>query len=154
MRAPSPGPAPSPTASAKLKYETPEGWKPGRISSMRKAAFNLTAGDETGEVTIIDLSKSGSPLLPNINRWRGQVGLKDISEADLPKESEELKVGDLKATYVKLIGPESSQPRKAILGAIIYREELAWFVKYTGPVKLAEQEEGRFKQFVQSIRFE
>lgn len=154
MRQPSPGPAPSSTASTKLKYETPEGWKPGRKSSMRKAAFNLTAGDETGEVTIIDLSKSGSPLLPNINRWRGQVGLKDISEADLPKESEELKVGDLKATYVKLIGPASSQPRKAILGAIIYREELAWFVKYTGPVKLAEQEEDRFKQFVQSIRFE
>lgn len=154
MRQPSPGPATPPTASMKLKYETPEGWKPGRSGGMRKAAFNINAGDETGEVTIIDLSKEHSPLLPNINRWRGQVGLKDISESDLPKESEELKAGDLKATYVKLIGPENSKPRKAILGAIIYRDNLAWFVKFTGPAKLAEQEADRFKQFVQSIRFE
>lgn len=154
---PSPGPVTPPTttpASTNLKYETPEGWKPGRSGGMRKAAFNITAGGESGEVTIIDLAKAASPLLPNINRWRGQVGLKDISEADLPKESEQLKAGDLEATYVKLIGPETSKPALAILGAIIYRDNLAWFVKFTGPTKLAEQEQDRFKQFVQSIRFE
>lgn len=150
-----PGPAnPPAVASAQVKYETPEGWKPGRSGGMRKAAFNITTGGETGEVTIIDLSKEHSPLLPNINRWRGQVGLKDISEAELSKESEQLKAGNLEATYVKLIGPETPQPRKAILGAIIYRENLAWFVKFTGPPKLAEQEAARFKLFVQSIRFE
>ena len=162
-RGPAPGPAPGPTpgpanppaaASAQLKYKTPEGWKPGRSGGMRKAAFNITAGGETGEVTIIDLSKEHSPLLPNINRWRGQVGLRDITEAELSKESEQLKAGDLEATYVKLIGPKTSKPATAILGAIIYRENLAWFVKFTGPPKLAEQEADRFKQFVQSIRFE
>ncbi|MFK7778529.1 MAG: hypothetical protein QM501_10540 [Gimesia sp.] len=151
---PSASPAPTPSASSELKYETPKGWKPGRSGGMRKAAFNITAGDETGEVTIIDLSKEHSPLLPNINRWRGQVGLKNISETDLPKNSEQLKAGTLEATYVKLIGPEGTKPRKAILGAIIYRNELAWFVKFTGPAKLAELEETRFKQFLQSIRFE
>lgn len=151
---PSPSPAPAAKAAVKLKYETPEGWKPGRSGGMRKAAFDITAEGETGEVTIIDLAKAASPLLPNINRWRGQVGLKPISESDLPKESEQLKAGDLEAVYVKLIGPESSTPRKAILGAIIYRENLAWFVKFTGPAKLAELEADRFKQFVQSIRFE
>lgn len=152
---PAPGPVnPPAAAAASVKYETPEGWKPGRSGGMRKAAFNITAGGETGEVTIIDLAKAASPLLPNINRWRGQVGLKDISEADLPKQSEQLKAGDLDATYVKLIGPETSKPAQAILGAIIYRDNLAWFVKFTGPAKLAEQEQDRFKQFVQSIRFE
>lgn len=152
---PAPGPAttPAPSASSQLKYATPEGWTPGRSGGMRKAAFNITAGDETGEVTVIDLSKENSPLLPNINRWRDQVGLKDISEADLPKNSEQLKAGDLEATYVKLIGPETAKPQKAILGAIIYRDNLAWFIKFTGPPKLAEQEVDRFKQFIQSIRF-
>ncbi len=150
---PSPRPATTPAASSQLKYTTPEGWKPGRSGGMRKAGFNIAAGDETGEVTVIDLAKAANPLLLNINRWRGQVGLKDISEADLPKNSEQLKVGDLEATYVKLIGPESAKPRKAILGAILYRNELAWFVKFTGPAKLAELEETHFKQFLQSIRF-
>ncbi|WP_417393386.1 hypothetical protein [Gimesia sp.] len=150
---PAAGPA-NPPAAAEIQYETPAGWKPGRSGGMRKAAFNITSGDETGEVTVIDLSKAASPLLPNINRWRGQVSLKDITEAELSQQSEQLKVGDLEATYVKLLGPEEAKPRIAILGAIIYRDELAWFVKFTGPVKLAEQEEARFKQFVQSIRFE
>lgn len=151
---PAPSPTPTPAASSQLKYETPKGWEPGRSGGMRKAAFNVSAGDETGEITVIDLSKEHSPLLPNINRWRGQVGLKDISEADLPKNSEKLKAGDLEATFVKLIGPDSEKPRKAILGAIIYRNELAWFIKFTGPAKLAELEETRFKQFLQSIRFQ
>lgn len=147
---PAPGPVnPPAAATSPVKFETPTGWKPGRSGGMRKAAFNITEGDESGEVTIIDLAKDASPLLPNINRWRGQVGLKEITEAELPKQSEQLKAGDLEATYVKLIGS-----KEAILGAIIYRDNLAWFVKYKGSTKLAEQEEARFKQFVQSIRFE
>lgn len=152
---PAPGPTTAPPAAAgPLKYQTPEGWTPGRSGGMRKAAFNVSAGGETGEVTVIDLAKSSSPLLPNINRWRGQVKLEPITEAELPKNSEQLKVGDLEATYVKLIGPKDEKPQTAILGAIIYRDNLAWFVKYTGPAKLAEQEEAHFKEFLQSIRFE
>ena len=150
---PAAGPA-NPPVAASIKYETPEGWQPGRSGGMRKAAFNITSGDETGEVTVIDLNGESNPLLLNVNRWRDQVGLKDITEAELPQQSEQLKVGDLEATYVKLIGPEDAKPRIAILGAIIYRDHLAWFVKFTGPVKLAEQEQNRFKQFVKSIRFE
>ncbi|MCA9005785.1 MAG: hypothetical protein KDA70_10990 [Planctomycetaceae bacterium] len=151
---PAAGPANPPAAAASIKYETPAGWQPGRSGGMRKAAFNITSGDETGEVTVIDLNGESNPLLLNINRWRDQVGLKDITEAELPQQSEQLKVGDLEATYVKLIGPEDAKPRLAILGTIFYRDNLAWFVKFTGPVKLAEQEQDRFKQFVQSIRFE
>lgn len=148
------GPLKPSAAPAQIKYETPDGWKPGRSGGMRKAAFNISADGESGEVTIIDLPGPQNPLLLNVNRWRGQVGLKEISEAELPKESETLKAGDLDATYVKLIGPESAQPRPAILGAIIYRDNLAWFIKYTGSAKLAEQEAARFKQFVESIRFQ
>jgi len=121
---------------------------------MRKAAFNVSADGETGEITVIDLSKESSPLLENINRWRGQVKLDPIKEADLAANTEQLKAGKLEATYVKLIGPKSEQPQPAILGAILYRDNLAWFVKFTGPAKLAETEEVRFKQFVESIRFE
>ncbi|KAA0138275.1 hypothetical protein FYZ48_12330 [Gimesia chilikensis] len=150
------GPAAStpPAAAAQIKYETPSGWKPGRSGGMRKAAFNVSADGETGEVTVIDLAKDSSPLLPNINRWRDQVKLKAITDADLSGNSEQLKAGDLEATYVKLIGPEGETPRPAILGAIIYRDNLAWFVKFTGPAKLAEKEEANFKEFVKSIRFE
>lgn len=143
-----------PAAAASIKYETPEGWKPGRMSSMRKAAFNVSADGETGEVTVIDLAKESSPLLDNINRWRGQVKLDPLAESELPDHTEKLKVGQLEATYVKLIGPKDLQPQPAILGAILYRDNLAWFIKFTGPAKLAEKEETRFKQFVESIRFE
>lgn len=155
MPAPEPAASSPPAAAASpIKYETPKGWGPGRMSSMRKAAFNVSADGETGEITVIDLSKESSPLLENINRWRGQVKLDPIKEADLAANTEQLKAGKLEATYVKLIGPKSEQPQPAILGAILYRDNLAWFVKFTGPAKLAETEEARFKQFVESIRFE
>jgi len=43
-------------------------------------------------------------VLPNVNRWRGQIGLAPVAEAELASFSRELTVGGEKATVIDLTG--------------------------------------------------
>src|SRR5262249_46385527 len=49
----------------------------------------------------------GGSILKNVNRWRGQVGLPEVTEKELPKVTETFKVGekgDTAATLVDVTG--------------------------------------------------
>ena len=56
----------------RLKFERPEGWRDGRMSSMRWAAFNVGPEDQDPptEVTVMP---AGGDLRGNVARWIGQV---------------------------------------------------------------------------------
>lgn len=140
-------------SSPLLSFKEPESWQPGRMSSMRKAAFLAKLGEESAEITVIDLAAGAGNLLDNVNRWRGQVGLEPIDDATLKEQLLEVQVDDVAGQYVEMFGPEVGESAKAILGVIAVRKERAWFVKLTGPAKLAAIEKGRFLEFVKSITF-
>ena len=152
MRRP-PGPAAANLSQAPT-YETPEGWNEVRATDMRKAAFNVSDGQQQALITVIDLSERAGDLLPNVNRWRRQVKLGPITHEQLDRQAEEIKVGGAVGHYVELVGPEDAKPRKSILGVIVLTEGKSWFIKLTGDAPLAEREKGRFKSFVNSIRFD
>jgi len=142
----------TPTASSSLGYETPKGWKPGRLTSggsmaiPRAAAFEVSDGSRKVEITVIALPPSG--LLANINRWRGQVGLGPTTQTELNQDLRELQVDGNTGRYVELAGP-----RQTILGVIVNRSGRAWFFKLTGDSQLAKREQKRFEAFVQSVKF-
>ena len=73
--------------SSLLTFSIPEGWRAGKRSMMRKAAFVVGDGESTAEITVIDLSRGAGELLPNVNRWRGQVDpdLEPLDEETLRK---------------------------------------------------------------------
>ncbi len=161
------GPAPAGRALAgpaagqasSLKFDTPGGWQSLGASGMRKADFSISSppGEEPSEkakVTIIDLSASAGELLPNVNRWRGQVGLTDVDQAQLDQQLEGITVDGAEGHYVKLIGPASEGRRpQAILGVILIRGVSSWFVKMQGDAALAQKEEEKFKTFAKSVKF-
>lgn len=147
--------AAAPAAPA-IKYETPEGWQPGRVGGLRKAAFTVT-DDELGkiEATVIDLPReAGGDRLANVNRWRMQVGLKEIDEKELKEQLQSLEIGDLKGDYCILVGEPSGGRTQTILGVLLDRDDLTWFIKLQGDAKLAERERERFEAFAKSLRFE
>lgn len=73
-------------------WKTPEGWTELPGEGMRKATFKIEGDGPTLECTVIRLpDPNGDPasseyVLANINRWRGQLGLKPLSPADLEME--------------------------------------------------------------------
>jgi hypothetical protein len=117
---------------------------------MRKAAFLVSEGDQQVEITAIDLSESaGQDVLGNVNRWRGQVGLPELTEQQMADNLTAMVIGGEPGTYVELSGPAG----ETILGAIVVHEGRGWFFKLKGDSELAERERERFRQFLNSVRF-
>ncbi len=152
-----PGPGPvqgpaakpaDPVASDEISFTVPLGWKPGTTGPFRKVAFEVTDEDQKCEITVSSLSAAGSALLPNVNRWRGQIGLKEFEQAEMQKALEPVAVDGHDGHVIELVGD-----RKTIIGAIVIVGEDGWFVKLTGEKALAAREKANFMSFVKSVKF-
>lgn len=84
-------------------YTPPAGWREAPPRAMRIATF-VPPGE--GKQPELYLSQPfGGSLLDNVNRWRGEVGLPPVSEAELPNVTKEITLGDVKAYRVDFSGP-------------------------------------------------
>jgi hypothetical protein len=152
---------PNSPANDTPKFDTPEGWQPLPASGMRKAAFAIGTEQEGGLVTVINFRADAGPMiadpLQNVNRWRREVGLEPLEQAQLANATETIKVDGETGTYVRLVPdaaqPEQSKSAKATLAAMVTHGDQLWFVKLTGnrPVVVAQEE--AFKSFLTSFRF-
>ena len=72
---------------------------------MTKAVFQVSDGERQAKLTVTVLGAAAAPVLPNVNRWRGQLGLGPLADVNDAAVKEVL-VSDLPATYVDLSAPE------------------------------------------------
>jgi hypothetical protein len=133
-------------ASPQLKYEVPQGWQEEPATGFRKASFRLSEGGENAEASVSDLDASAGDLLPNVNRWRGQVGLDPTTQHDVDQHVKSIDVGSQQGQYIEMIGDD-----KATLAVIAKAAGRAWFIKLTGEKNLVERQRDHFKQFVHSL---
>lgn len=143
-------PTPPDRSSLPFTSELPEGWKPTPAGQMQLATFEVRDG---GRQATISVSTAGGDLVANINRWRGQVQLDPAEPAEIENQMRKIDVGGNEGALVELVGPESAQPRKSILGVVVEAQGRQWFIKLLGDAALAEREKKHFEEFVQSIRF-
>lgn len=125
-----------------------ENWEALDASGMRKAAFNIKSGDETGLMTVIQLSAIAGDKLQNVNRWLGQIGEANIDAEALAKIEETVHIDGEAAAYYKLIGKE-----KSILAVILKTNNQVWFFKTFASTDLIEAEENNFKFYLNSCKF-
>jgi len=144
----SPGPAPDPG----FQFTTPDDWEPGRVGGMRKLAFTTESDEGATEFTVITLPKAGGAVLPNVNRWRGQVGLEPVDQAGLADVTEEIEVSGLPATLIEMAGPEDSDA-KAMSVVMAERDGIVWFYKLMGDAPAVAGQKKQFDAFIQSIEF-
>jgi hypothetical protein len=138
------------SAPSDLTYEVPKDWSPGTMNAMRKAAFQVTDGDQKIEITI---ATAGGDLLANINRWRGQIGLEPTTQPELDQQMKKLKVGSSSGDYIELTGPADAPKPQSIYGVIVNHTGQTWFFKLVGDTALAQREKSNFESFVQSVKF-
>ena len=95
------------------------------------------------------LGGNGGGMLPNLNRWRSQLGL---DAAEEPVENLEYvtarEVGGRPAHLVELLGGE-----RGMLAVMVLDEEGSWFVKAMGDGSLAKAQQANFVAFIDSISF-
>jgi len=145
--------APSAGRAASLPFtsQLPEGWKQVRAGQMQIALYEVREGSRQASISV---SSAGGELSENVNRWRGQIRLAPLDASEIAAQSRRIEIDGHDATFVELVGPEGTEPRETILGAIVTARETQWFFKLKGDAELAAREKANFEAFLKSIRFQ
>ena len=137
-----------------LHWTTPPGWhEQPETNPSRLATLHVNDGTSRAEVTITRFPGDVGGMLPNINRWRGQIGLQPVGELS-QQPTEPLQVDGGEASMVDLLGPGSGDARQRMLVVLVPRADFTYFVKMTGPDALVGRERAAFTSFARSLRFE
>jgi hypothetical protein len=146
------GPPAEEPARPGLRYTKPDGWKePERKKSGRLAEFVVADDRGMAEVTVTSFPGDVGGVAANVNRWRDQVGLPGVSEAEARRAATPLTVGGLEGGFVDLTGPDG---RQRLLVVLVPRGERTWFFKMLGPAELVSRQKSAFEAFVKSVQFE
>ncbi len=92
-----------------IDWTLPEGWKEKESSgsSMRYATLVIGSEPNPLEVTVTPLGPEASKVLPNVNRWRRQIGLSPVGKGDVKELVEKKEIGGETVTIVDMTGPGS-----------------------------------------------
>jgi len=140
---------PPPAVAEHLEWTTPSGWEQKAPSSMRYGSFAIPGKNGTqADLSVISLAGDAGGVLANINRWRNQLGLPPITEAQLSGNFTQVDVLDAKVILV-----DFAKDKTRMLAAILPHGPSTWFFKMTGDNSLVEAQKTRFTEFLKSLRF-
>jgi hypothetical protein len=149
-------PAPAVTVAARpvgdLAWTAPAAWKAKATSSMRRGSFDV--GEGSGPLADLAITAFPGDVggdLANVNRWRGQIDLPPITEAELAAALQPVAGGIPGIKVTHLTGGTSANPL-GMLVAIVPYEGATWFFKLTGPVAIVAAEKSRFLEFLATVR--
>lgn len=162
--APAPAPvgmtAPTPSAAQAqpaIAWEKPTTWQEQPGKSMRVASFLIaeTNGIKT-ELAVTTFPGDVGGDFANVNRWRGQIQLPPIAEAELPAAIATL---DLPAGKFQLVDIASAEPlidgkfKARILGAWLKQSDRTWFFKITGDAETVGAQRETLVSFLRTVSF-
>lgn len=135
----------------KPAWTVPAGWQEGPLAQFLIAKFIITgAGDSKAEVNVSSLTGDGGGLLPNINRWRGQLGLAPATEVSATS----IDTANGKASVVEFSGTNGRTGKAAqLVGIIVPVGDETWFYKLMGDSEVVNAQKTALTQFVQSAKY-
>lgn len=148
-------PAPQPPGRIEWEWLLPEGWKENEASGMRAVSIEVPAAKaDAPPADVAAFLLPLSPMLDNVNRWRGQLGQGPVAEADLASMAYDWR-GE-QAILVDLVedtggGPDAPPPSKRFIGLLVPFQGRLFSVKIVGPVDVVNANETKFHAFLQSL---
>jgi hypothetical protein len=143
------------SAEGKPAWQVPAGWQEVPAGQFLVAKFTIP-GSAT-EPTAVNVSMSagqGGGVSGNINRWRGQLGLGQLSDAEIDKLVAAVDTAAGKAMFVDMVGTDARSGQKArMLGAIVPQSNQTWFYKLMGDEQVVGREKDAFSKFVQTAKY-
>ena len=142
-------------AGDKPSWTVPSGWKEGELTQFLVAKYVIQGnGDASAAVNISQLDGDGGGLLPNINRWRGQLGQPPISDDDAAKLPT-IDATGAKAVVTDFTGTDmrnGSKPAR-LVGVVLPLNGQTWFYKLMGDPDIVSQQKDAFVTFIQSAKY-
>lgn len=146
-----------PPARSKPQWTVPAPWKEEPPTSLGLARFVVDdASLGHGEVTVTVIPGDGGGKLANVNRWRRQVTLEPISDAELKQTAAALAGAGAEAFLVDMTGATSKQGKESptrMLAAVVPQGSQTWFYKFTGDPGVVGREKDAFVKFVESVKY-
>ena len=132
-------------------WQVPAGWQEVSGGQFLIAKFMLSG--QNGATAAVNVSSSpgdGGGLAPNVNRWRGQLGLTPVDEVSTVSFA----VPGGQAQLVDISG-DSVQTRQAaeLVGVVVTLPDQTWFYKLMGNPALVAAQKDAFTQFVKSVKY-
>ncbi|MEP0348201.1 MAG: hypothetical protein ABJE27_25805 [Rhodopirellula bahusiensis] len=144
----------APKSDPALDFDRPEGWRDGRMSMMRMAAFNAGPEEASAEITVIS---AGGDLRGNVARWMGQVdgGQPDDADVDQALESaEKLTVAGRDAQRFILHPKDKDSQATSIDATIVPLEnDFSLFIKMVGPADVIADQDEAMRSFLKSLKY-
>jgi len=125
-----------------VSWTLPQGWTELPATRMLNAKFQ--AGDAVVTISAFPGTVGGD--LANVNRWRGQVGLAAISQAELDSLMTKESFGGKNFKYLTLAGGE-----QALDVAWLFDGAKTHFIKSSGTADAVAHERATFKQFLSQL---
>jgi hypothetical protein len=146
--------APIPSTAKLPNMAAPANWSETPAGNMVVRSFSISG--EAGQKAAVSISVFGGTTggtLANVNRWRGQLSLPPIADADLAANTKNFDVLGGQATVVDFTGNDISGQPVRLVAAIVARGQDSWFYKLTGDNSLVEREKPAFVKFVQTVQY-
>ncbi|MBI2510832.1 MAG: hypothetical protein HYV96_02535 [Opitutae bacterium] len=135
-----------------LVWSAPAQWQERAPGSIRKGSYTVPGeGGAAGDLSITAFPGDTGGLHANVNRWRGQIGLAPIGDAEVEKSIEHLEANGLHIDFVEMAGT-SGNPSMRLLGAIVPYQGETWFFKLTGPDSLVASQREAFRTFLSTVK--
>ncbi|MEI8313818.1 MAG: hypothetical protein WCG79_00050 [Verrucomicrobiota bacterium] len=139
------------TSNAKPNWTVPAGWQEISGGQFLVAKFVVTGdGGAQAAVNISSSAGDGGGLAANVNRWRKQLGLSELTGEELAKSVQS--IGPI--TLVEMAGQDvrTSQPT-ALIGVMVSQAGQVWFYKLMGDATVVAAQKAAFVQFVQGVKY-
>ena len=136
-------------------WQVPAGWQEVPGGQFLVAKFNLTGeGGANAAVNVSSANGEGGGLMANINRWRGQLGLSQLSDDEVNKMVTTIDAQGGKASLVDLSGTDArtGQPTR-LVGVMVPQSGQTWFYKLMGDSGVVESQKAAFTKFVQGVKY-
>jgi hypothetical protein len=133
--------------SAPPRWTAPAGWQELPPNGVRLGNFLVPGADgKKAEVTITSFPGDVGGALANVNRWRHEVGLDDITENAMTSEK-----AMVDSNEGKLYDIAGASQRTVV--AMIPRDGASWFFKMRGDSDVVAGAKPAFLQFLSSVHF-
>jgi len=147
--------ASSASDNANSIWAIPAGWQAVPPAQFLVAEFSVPGtGGGKAEVNVAAMGGNGGGLLPNVNRWRGQIGLAALSDDDLSRVTQQMDILGGTAPQVDFTGVDARTGAPTRLVAVIVSQDgQTWFYKLMGDTRIVAQQKSAFTKFIQSANY-
>ena len=139
--------------SLKLSWSFPLSWEKTTVNKIRKESYAVPITPEiNGDFSIISFPGEAGGILQNVNRWRGQLGLSNITEADLLEVSKKITHNSLNILFFNMeSSPKHNQTQfKQILVATFLFNQERYFIKLTSPKIIPQEIHSQFIAIIEN----